>query len=245
MSDAGFRGLWLEAPYEEDVVAFARAVLRAGDCAVDVGANVGIHTMRFAALVGPRGVVHAFEPSHRPAALLKRSIALNRWDARVIVHPTALSDTRGTGTLYVDDAVGLLSGLERHAWLEEGSVQVTPVSRLDDAPALSERSIRLMKIDVEGAEAQVLRGGRHLFERSPPEHPIMEVSSATDATPAVDFLLACGYRPMRTVANAVVGIPLGPLPTVTTASPLDAEFSYRNICFSRAAPPPEGRVGEG
>ena len=50
---------------------------------------------------------------------------------------------------------------------------------------------------------------------------------------------------MRTVANAVVGIPLGPLPTVTTASPLDAEFSYRNICFSWAAPPPEGRVGEG
>ena len=76
--------------YEEDGVAFVRRVLAPGDNAVDAGAHIGFFTMHMAAMVGPAGKVHAFEPYDSNADLLERSIAENRFGDRVVFRRAAV-----------------------------------------------------------------------------------------------------------------------------------------------------------
>src|ERR1700704_4312839 len=65
--------------YEVDEVRYVRTVLRPGDTAIDAGAHIGFFTMQMAAIVGPQGRVHAFEPFDANAELLERSIQENRF----------------------------------------------------------------------------------------------------------------------------------------------------------------------
>ncbi len=233
LDDPGFRRLWLGGAYETDVVSFARAVLRPGDVAVDVGANVGVHSLRFAALIGPGGAVHAFEPNVDLITSLKDSIRRNGWEDRVVVHPVALGTQKGSGTLYVNDAIGLLSSTDRPEWLGGATEKRIRIARLDDVASLRERPVRLMKIDVEGAEAAVLSGGSALFEHAPPQHVIAEASSSVDAAPMVDWLIDRGYVPVIVRGNEVVATtsPTPRLPEPTLSGPMDPGFEYCNLMF--------------
>jgi len=72
------RSLELLGAWEEPAAALLAGFLRPGDVAVDVGANVGAHALRFATAVGPRGAVVAIEAQPFLAALLAANAALNR-----------------------------------------------------------------------------------------------------------------------------------------------------------------------
>jgi len=116
--------------------------------AVDAGANIGNHTLWFAVMCGLR--VAAFEPIH--ADVLRRNVALNGLEDRVQVEPVALGDTDGAATHI---------GKGR---LEVGAGPI-PIRRLDDYH-LSD--VALIKADVEGMEAFVLRGGVETIRRDRP-----------------------------------------------------------------------------
>lgn len=138
-----------------------------GDVVVDVGANIGYMTSLAAARVGPDGRVLAFEPHPRVYELLERNA--ERWrDAgagKVELSRIALSDSEGDGTLRVgplfEANMGLaaLGGDERQ---NGGSHSVAvQLARLDEAAR--DLPVGLLKIDVEGHEAGVLRGARSLL----------------------------------------------------------------------------------
>ncbi len=234
LDDHGFRRLWLHGDYEPDIVAFARAVLRPGDTAVDVGANVGVHSLRFAALVGEHGRVHAFEPNDELVKVLRGSVRHNGWEDRVMVHDIALGEASGTGTLYVNDSVGLLSSITQADWLAESAEQTIQISRLDDVEAVWASPIRLLKVDVEGGELAVLRGGSSLIKTSPPRYLIVEVSSSVDAQPLVEWVSDRGYRPVMMIRQENIVPTTSPipwLPVPTGAGPLDPGFEYANLLF--------------
>jgi hypothetical protein len=78
--------------YSESESRLFSVLLRPGDTVLDVGANMGAHSVALASFVGPAGRVHAFEPGAVTAAFLRANVALNALDERVLVHQVAVGD---------------------------------------------------------------------------------------------------------------------------------------------------------
>lgn len=146
-ADPGY-GAW-----DREVV---RAVVRPGDAVVDVGANVGFVALEAARAAGGSGYVLAYEPHPRILAYLKGNVALN--DARrVEVRGAALGSA--PGTLRVSDS----GSDDQNRIVTSGGLEV-PVVRLDDE--FPDRRLRLLKIDVEGFEMDVLGGAGDVLRRT-------------------------------------------------------------------------------
>jgi FkbM family methyltransferase len=195
----------LRGTYEQHELAFAKSVVHQGDVAVDIGAHIGFFTIELAQTVGARGHVYAFEPLPSNAALLEQSIRENYYESRVTLERSAVSDRSGTATLRYA-AHSLNTG---GAFLSEGSVEglgalsasTVRTVRLDDYNL--RRPVRLIKMDVEGAEPSVIAGARALIARDRPVvvsevHPeqLRRVSSCSPAD-FVQRLSALGLHPHR------------------------------------------------
>jgi FkbM family methyltransferase len=156
--------------YESDEVALVRRLLRPGDTALDVGAHIGFFAMQMAALVGAGGRVVAFEPLDRNAELLEQSIAENQFEDRVTFRRAAVGGSSGTATLTYPVET-LNSGgaylLRGGATPLAGNVkQTVPLMALDDLEL--PRPVRFIKIDVEGAEPQVMNGAKRILREDRP-----------------------------------------------------------------------------
>jgi len=142
-----FEEVWLERDY------FLEVAPTPGPVFIDAGANVGLATLYLCA-VYPGATVTAFEPNPAAAAALRTTIALNGLEERVRLHEVALGATAGPATLYGDADRGasltasLMQG--RGAATSSIEVEVRPLS-----PFVPEH-VDLLKLDVEGAEDEVL-----------------------------------------------------------------------------------------
>jgi FkbM family methyltransferase len=145
------------ATWEADVVRLLEATLRPGGTFVDVGANVGFHSVVAARLVGPSGRVVALEPEPQSAAILRA----NLWRHSVpnaLVHAVAASDRPGRVRLAPDP-----EGRSGSALSASGGIEAD-AARLDDL--LDGATVDVLKVDVEGAEPLVLRGAEDTIRRS-------------------------------------------------------------------------------
>lgn len=153
--------------YEPEVRAQIRRFLKPGGVGLDVGANVGWHTLLMASCVGPAGRVYAFEPSIGGRERLTRATAINRLRS-VQVDARALSDSCGcagfempeAGDLW--DATGHLKGHVGQTVPANRDVECITLDRFVEEQSISR--ISLIKIDVEGWEPAVLRGGRRTLD---------------------------------------------------------------------------------
>jgi FkbM family methyltransferase len=147
---------------EQELLYLDRIVPK-GAVTVDVGAHCGLYTRELARLSSR---VHAFEPTHRMADLLRRTSASN-----VSVHELALSDQTGNAELFVPqgdrDLVYALASLEPKRGSPNKRVLSinVPTVRLD---AIVHQDVAFVKIDVEGHELNVLNGAVDLLEHSQP-----------------------------------------------------------------------------
>jgi FkbM family methyltransferase len=134
---------------------------------VDVGANIGNHSLYWAVKTGARKVI-AFEPMDVPAGILEKNIELNDAGAVVQLHRIALSDVDENLSiaLYRPNDLGKTQ-------LRKGKGQV-PAKKLDSID-LGVDHVDLVKIDVEGFELQVLRGARKTFQMLRPTYCYVEI----------------------------------------------------------------------
>lgn len=131
---------------------------RDGLC-LDIGANIGNHALFFAPHFAQ---VLAFEPNPRTFTLLQLNATLA---PNVRCFNVGLSDAAGSARLAVPaDNIGMAT-LQPGA---EGQAVACELQRLDDLPELTGQRVALVKIDVEGHEAAVLRGARAMLERDRP-----------------------------------------------------------------------------
>ena len=171
--------------------AFLQSLVSEGDNVIEVGANIGSHTVGLAKAVGSRGKVFAFEPQRACFALLQAQIALNR-----------------LGNIYANlEGVGSSKG---RLWMPPvdytkqgnfGAVSMLaeeiPGAEALDVVVLDEKfggiPCALIKIDVEGMEAEVIKGGVNLIRKQRPllyvENDRLEKSKSL-----VSLLLDLGYR---------------------------------------------------
>jgi FkbM family methyltransferase len=164
-----------------------RQMIRLGDTVVEVGANIGAHTVPLARLAGPAGRVLAFEPQRAIFQMLCANLALNGL-AQVQATQAALG--AAPGELHVPPidytGAGNFGGI---ALATEGGDPV-PVTTLD---ALGLPALRLLKVDVEGMEADVLKGGRDTIART---RPLLYVENDREEKSAslIRLVLGMGYR---------------------------------------------------
>jgi FkbM family methyltransferase len=216
----------LRGHYEQDEIGLVRAMLKPGDSVVDAGGHIGFFTMHMAAAVGSEGHVYAFEPLDTNAELLERSVAENGFGDRVRVQRAAVGAQAGTATLtfpletlnsggaYLLPAGGTpLAGNQRRE---------VPLVALDTLGL--RRPIRFIKMDVEGAEPQVLRGAARILADDKPTilselHPTqLERASGITTEQFLAQIERSGYRAHR-VEHGAVGAridqaPLEPLVSV-------------------------------
>jgi len=188
--------------YEADEIAFVRRHLRSGDVAADVGAHIGFFTMQMASVVGASGHVFAFEPLAANADLFERSLAENRYGDRVTFARAAVGARGGTATLTFPpetlNSGGAYLLRDGTAPLHGNLAAPIPIVALDDV--VTRRPVRFIKIDVEGAEPQVLRGARRLLREDRPTilselHPTqLDRASGTSAAAFLREIGELGYR---------------------------------------------------
>lgn len=147
--------------------SFFRERLKPGDVFFDIGANLGLFTLTAAKCVGPEGHVYAFEPSNREADMLEHNIAQNGF-RNVTVMRCALSDHVGEARFVVATDGGTNS-LAKNTHPEQivERWEAVPLNTLDAIiTQTGVTRVDMMKIDVEGGECDVLRGGEGLFTRA-------------------------------------------------------------------------------
>jgi len=210
----------LRGQYEQDEIRFVRQLLKPGDSAIDVGAHIGFFTMQMAAAVGPDGRVYAFEPLDSNASLLEQSIAENGYGDRVRFRRAAVGAAPGTATLTFP-AETLNSGgayllKDGSAPLAGNQKKEVPVVALDALEL--RRPVRFIKMDVEGAEPQVLRGAVRILTEDKPVilselHPTqLERASGVTADEFLAQIVALGYRAHR-LEHGAIGAPIDQAPT--------------------------------
>lgn len=174
-----------------------KRIVRPGDHVLDIGANLGVVTLHLAKLVGPTGIVHSFEPNPAVNELLSRSIERNNLK-NVRLHTCALGATDG-GTLelsFPEQNAGQATLTQTRPGEGWRSVQVPvkTLSALADEAGIGK--IRLIKIDVEGFEKEVLTGARAWMTANPPDAIIFESNESLadgEADPVVSMLTELGY----------------------------------------------------
>jgi FkbM family methyltransferase len=152
-------GCWL-GTYERHMQRLFRERIRAGATVFDVGANVGFFTLLASKLAGASGRVYAFEPLPRNLQFLDRHLRLNDV-ANVHVEPAAIAAASGEAHFRIAPHASM-GGLH-----ESGDLRVVTAS-LDDLIA-SGRVARpdFIKMDIEGAESDALRGATQLLASGP------------------------------------------------------------------------------
>jgi FkbM family methyltransferase len=150
--------------WETHIAALLRRFLTRGDVFLDVGANVGYHTLLAAAVVGEQGRVIAVEPNPQNAMLIACTIARNSLPM-VRLLPIALATEIGYASF--GSAIGSNGGFAEadSANVVDPNLTIVPTMALDD---LALDRVDVIKIDVEGAEPMVIEGGRRTIERHRP-----------------------------------------------------------------------------
>jgi FkbM family methyltransferase len=153
--------LWIDLSAPRPEEPFTEAYLKPGDTVVDIGANIGELTLRFAGIVGSGGRVVAIEAHPRIFGYLEGNVAVNDVP-NVQCFNYAVSNAGGT-IRFSDNRWDELNSIVTSG----GSVPTVevPAIRLDDLPVKFER-IDLLKIDVEGAEKFVLEGAGATLEKT-------------------------------------------------------------------------------
>ncbi len=183
-------GIW-----EPHVTAVLPKLLAPGDVVVDVGAHAGYYALYASRLVGPHGCVYAIEPAASAQAILRANVALN--SVTNVVRVAAAAGASNARARLVESAEGNTGGTsvrpfgpaaEREPASAAGEVVVKPVAAILDEAHRARLS--LVKIDVEGFEAEVLRGVEPLFAEGCRPALVVEVhpDGAANATPVLERL---------------------------------------------------------
>ena len=151
--------------YEESEAKIMEEKIKVGNIVVDVGANIGLHTLNMARIVGNTGRVFAFEPDPSNFEILEKNVKINNYQ-NIILEQKAVGDKHGRTTLYQSDHPGM-HRIFPQTKQAKGQVQVklTSLDKYFIDSNLVDK-INFIKIDVEGLEFSVLKGMKNILKNN-------------------------------------------------------------------------------
>lgn len=185
----GSTGIFVQRSYYEPLLQFCDRLVGNGDVVIDCGANQGIYSCAFAALVGPKGRVLAFEPQPYAVEALRNNLELNGF-RQVAVEQAAVSDREGHATL--DLSGGATAASIVHDLGHTSMMKVRTTSLAKAASGL--QRLDLIKMDIEGAEYHALLGAKPLIDRFRPRIVLEGGRRDRHWQKLSDFLAGRGYR---------------------------------------------------
>lgn len=173
--------------YESEMLREIAPLIPDDGVVVDAGANIGNHTLFFAKLLKAR--VLSFEPNPATFDILERNVELNDVGSIVEAYPLGLGAQSAKGSII--DANNGNAGMAQVEISEEGSIDITTVDEM-----VGDLFVHLIKIDVEGMEADVLRGAALTIRRCRP-YLIIEAGTADALTIIEKVVRPLGYVKTR------------------------------------------------
>jgi FkbM family methyltransferase len=194
--------IWLIGAFELGTVRAYQRLLRPGQTVLDVGANVGAHTLHFARTVGPTGKVYAFEPTDYAFAKLNANVAANpELVPRIVCCQTMLTEANGQDIPPLYSSWPLVEEESLHALHGGRLMSASKARSMSLDSCLAEAGVDhvdLIKIDIDGFECGMLRGARDTLARMRPTivmelspHQLDENNSSIEEL--VEVLAAAGY----------------------------------------------------
>ena len=244
MVDTVSSHIFLCGVWESGLTELMLALLGPGDCFIDVGANIGYHSLLAAKLVGPNGSVIAVEPAPHIRENFEHNLALNPKLAalhNITLLPYCASNQVGNAMLS-----GLPEGNSGETTLRqlsEGAVTTMVETRtLDDMLAETDLSrCPLAKMDIEGAEYLAVSGMEQTLARYPEISLMLEVDDRylADLGHSADMLFhwfeSRGYQAYAIIAPRanLTAAPLVLRPTRKTADPENVLFTRNPKRFAK------------
>jgi FkbM family methyltransferase len=150
--------------HEPEVQDSLQDLLRPGMTVWDIGGHIGFMAMMAARQVGPTGRVHVFEPHPENRARLQANLELNGLK-NVTIHPEAVAGKPGIAQFHRHQSSLMWTLMEDRGETEGLSVECVTLDNLLEKIG----SPDLIKVDVEGAEVEVLQGGPNLLMNHSPQ----------------------------------------------------------------------------
>lgn len=190
------RSILFEKIWEPDVTKFISSWIKPDITVLDIGADIGYYTLLFAKLVGPKGKVYSFEPIPKAKWYLDENIKNNKLN-NVETFSFALFDKQGHVCLE-DPFIKSKINLSKKT-LRKNDIMVE--MKIFDSWRPNEiiEKVDLVKIDVEGAEMNILRGMKATLQNERPSilvevHPYQLKSFGFTASDLVEFLTTFAYK---------------------------------------------------
>jgi FkbM family methyltransferase len=191
--------------HHQELIPLFQPHVPLGGTVIDVGAHAGQFAKLFSRMVGPKGRVHAFEPSPYTRSILETALRVNRC-GNVVVHAEGLSDKPGVLTLHTPikrsgvrgfglASMGGVGGQE----LQGEVAETVDVLTLDSFASTQGLHVDFIKADIEGWEAHLLRGAERVLATDHPalfleiDHHLLS-RAGEDAAALFGRLSALGYR---------------------------------------------------
>jgi FkbM family methyltransferase len=194
-----FQSMWLMYNYIVDweEFTFIHNYISKSSIVFDIGSNMGFYSIWMGRSLGPTGELHTFEPDHKNFERLKKNISINSLQAKVKLNQKAVSTESGLGKITMG-----LDG-ENHLITDEsnidtiGDIELISLDQYINDNQLSE--IDFIKIDVEGFELNVLKGG--LLSLSNKKIGVIQLeinetisNAGVNRTEIIDFVHKNGYQ---------------------------------------------------
>ena len=212
--------IFLFGRFENSTARVLERFVRPGGTVLDIGANIGAHTLPLARLVGPKGKVHAFEPTKYAFGKLQRNLAQNPDLApRVVAEQVRLTrpGAYSPGEIYSSwRVVGHEPRHKKHLGIAKSSEGARDTTLDDYCDSMVANTIDFIKLDVDGFEAEVIGGGKKTLRRC--QAPIcMELSPyvleerGSSFAELFHLLRECGYRLVDLTAQSSITDSVGRL----------------------------------
>lgn len=190
---------YYEADYESDNYGYLKRTAKPGMHLIDIGAHLGLFSTVSSQLVGPSGKIVCFEPTPGTFAILKETLRMNGC-ANVTAVQGAVSSSVGTATFYVSQTAGCnANSLVKGGMGAAAEGYEVKLYTIDSVTAEHALQPAIIKIDAEGAEYDVLRGGVTTFRQFRPKlilglHPAFIKEKGDTLEGIWELLAGCGYQ---------------------------------------------------
>lgn len=215
--------------YEAEVVDAMFRFVQPGDCVIDAGANIGFFTLLLSRLVGDQGIVIAFEPDPKPCQTLRDNIVRNKMENTYSIHQALWSSD-----CEKDFWPCPWNGYSSFVQYDKSDPPIRLVARRLDTLLVSPQvsKPRLIKIDCEGAEEEILRGAEAMLRRgvecvvAEVNFKILEHHSTNSFKTLQEFMLDLGFD--------MFGLQSGYKPThLPRGASVDPSIVYFNAMFAK------------